>query len=197
MLVTRVRLPACALATRRFSIGEAEKESALLMLQEQGLASRGGRGKDGSGLGGKVDDGKESGEGKEQNVTVLQQIEHVEACHMMSNSSFFAICALTLSAIPRSTSIRSACSVAASYKPPMLVTRVRLPACALAATKFSVRGADKTRQLLMVQEQGWPGGGRGGHGEGWKWAGRGEDDGKESGEGKEQRARVLQQIKPV
>ena len=27
--------------------------------------------------------------------------------------------------------VRSACSVAASYKPPMLVTRVRLPACAV------------------------------------------------------------------
>ena len=30
-----------------------------------------------------------------------------------------------------SSSTRSACSVAASYKPPMLVTRVRLPACAV------------------------------------------------------------------
>ena len=29
------------------------------------------------------------------------------------------------------TKFRSACSVAASYKPPMLVTRVRLPACAV------------------------------------------------------------------
>ena len=36
---------------------------------------------------------------------------------------------------------RSACSVAASYKPPMLVTRVRLPACAmLVATARVVQG---------------------------------------------------------
>ena len=39
-------------------------------------------------------------------------------------------------------SIRGACSVAASYKPPMLVTRVQLPACAcvapLAGTNMSV-----------------------------------------------------------
>ena len=31
---------------------------------------------------------------------------------------------------------RSACSVAASYKPPMLVTRVRLPACAFVGCAF-------------------------------------------------------------
>ena len=40
-------------------------------------------------------------------------------------------------------SIRGACSVAASYKPPMLVTRVQLPACAcgapLAGTHMRVR----------------------------------------------------------
>ena len=36
--------------------------------------------------------------------------------------------------IPGSTIFRSARSVAASYKPPMLVTRVRLPACAYLAS---------------------------------------------------------------
>ena len=38
---------------------------------------------------------------------------------------------------------QGACSVAASYKPPMLVTRVRLPACAYfpCVRRFSLMGA--------------------------------------------------------
>ena len=36
--------------------------------------------------------------------------------------------------------VRSACSVAASYKPPMLVTRVRLPACAYFPCACCFRG---------------------------------------------------------
>ena len=45
-----------------------------------------------------------------------------------TRSGFFPLSRFLLHNLERS---RSACSVAVSYKPPMLVTRVRIPACAL------------------------------------------------------------------
>ena len=45
----------------------------------------------------------------------------------------------------------SACSVAASYKPPMLVTRVRLPACA----HFPTQAAFVLLRRSILTRSGW------------------------------------------
>ena len=67
-------------------------------------------------------------------VLMLQVVSAMSACSMSFCMAFHSSALCTFSFFPLFSnfilSINGACSVAASYKPPMLVTRVRLPACA-------------------------------------------------------------------